>query len=406
MIRPVTGPFVVHVDDDLVEVVARGSGPAGAIGIELSGGEISIDVDGADINQLVAVRFPVNGVLSAEQRLFIDTFFGDAAADVLNAGRQPRRVGVRRRNAFSNDTTEVDPKLSLLLVGADALRRSIAAPPVEALLALEVLVAAAACDLTLEPDLLEHCRRMLEHLPRKFPVSGLDRDWQETLSQAVTLGVLDAPPDPVTPRGAAGTTVVPLLPARHVLAPFESTSYSRAAAPTTSGRTPAPDAPVTLDPLSIARDGVSWYWAGKTTLRVTMPTTGTDEPLWARVRGLDGTILGASPLLEQETTRREAHILVTPREDLILDVVPEVRSRVTNDRVAALSRAAACGQRGARLERLGDLDEAALAWEECAAWHRIVGDAPREKLAMVRSDNPAGGTPSLLDALLENTPPR
>lgn len=404
MIRPVTGPFVVHADPHLLEVVARGSGPAGAIGVELFGGEISLDLDGADVNQLVAVRFPLAGGVSSVQRSFIEAFFGEAAEDVVNAvrGRRSSRVGMRRRGTTSLDAVEVDPLVSLLVVGADTLNRVVSAPAVEALLALEVLVAAKETGIPLELAFRTHCEQALLRLPRTFPVHGLDGSYQESLSRAVSAGVLSGPPE-------APVRKTPELLRKASIPIGSVTSYARFGA-TPEGDPGAPfvtSAPrVTLDPLSLLRDDVTWYWAGTSTLHVTAPAGAGDEVLWVRLRGADGTVLAASPLLGHGAPRREAHLLAAPREGLILDIVPELAARVLDDRVAAIARAVECGQRAGRLERLGEFDDAALAWEECAAWHRIVGDSPREKLAMVRAASPSSGEPTLLDALLENRPPR
>jgi hypothetical protein len=396
--RPVTGPFVVHADKHLLEVVARGAGPAGAIGVELFGGEVSLDLDGADVNQLVAVRFPLTGGVSSVQRSFIKAFFGDAGDDVLTAISTPgaARVGARRRAAFSTDTVEVDPTLSLLVVGADTLNRIVSAPAIEALLALEVLTASSECGLVIDQAFRTHCEAMLVFLPRVFPVPGLDPSYQASLSRAVSAGVL-----PGLPAAKAESPLTPAI--QTSLSPIgEFAAYARTV--TTPGE--ALSVPVatrvTLDPLSLLLDDVTWLWVGESTLRVIAPPTPANEVLWVRVRSRDGTVLSASPLLGRDSLRREANLLVVPREDLILDVVASVTARVLGDRVVAIARAVESGQRAGRLERLGALDDAAIAWEECAAWHRVVGDSPREKLAMVRASSPSSSSPSLLDALLEN----
>lgn len=404
MIRPVSGPFVVHADGHLIEVVARGAGPAGAIGVELFNGEVSLDLDGADVNQLVAARFPLAGGVSSVQRAFIEAFFGDAAEDVLNAasGRQAgSRVGARRRALSSNDVVEVDPRISLLVVSADTLNRVVSTPVVEALLALEVLTAAKETGIPLERAFRTHCEQALLRLPRTFPVHGLDGSYQESLSRAVSAGVLSGPPE-------APVRKTPELLRKASIPIGSVASYARFGA-TPEGDPGAPfvtRAPrVTLDPLSLLRDDVTWFWNGTSTLRVTVPAGVGDEVLWVRLRSADGTILAASPLRNHDTTRREAHLLAVPREGLVLDIVPEVAARVLNAQVAAIARAVECGQRAGRLERLGELGDAAIAWEECAAWHRVGGDSPREKLAMVRSTSPTAAAPTLLDALLENRPP-
>lgn len=403
MIRPVSGPFVVHADDHLIEVVARGAGPAGAIGVELFDGAVSLDLDGADVNQLVAIRFPLTGGVSTVQRSFIEEFFGNAADDILTAasGRRPSRVGARRRAATSNDIVEVDPQLALLVVGADTLHRFVSTPATEALLALETLTAATATGIALDRAFRAHCEQALLNLPRTFPVPGLDKSYQESLSRAVAAGVLSGPPSVSIPplRKPLTKTSIPL---------GDLIAYSRfEGIPAGVSALPFPDnAPrIKLDPLSLLRDDVTWLWAGNATLRVSTPACTSDETLWVRLRAADGTVLAASPLRGHETNRREAHLLVIPRDGLILDIVSEVAARVLDDRVAAIARAVECGQRAGRLERLGALDDAALAWEECAAWHRVVGDAPREKLAMVRGESPSGAAPTLIDALLENRSP-
>lgn len=403
MIRPVSGPFVVHADPHLVEVVARGAGPAGAIGVELFNGEVSLDLDGADVNQLVAVRFPLEGSLSPVQRSFIEAFFGEAAGDVLNAvpGRRSMRGGARRRGVASNDFVEVDRRLTRLVVGVDTLNRSVSSPAVEALLALEVLAASKETGVPLGPAFRTYCAQALEHLPRTFPVPGLEDAYREILSRAVVAGVLNGPPKTVVQQDPE------VLRASSIpLGAFAS--YSRSvAAPAGPGEASSTGVltRITSDPLSLLRDDVAWFWVGAATLHVTAPAGVGDEVLWVRLRSADGTILAASPLLGQVPTRREARLLVVPRGGLVLDIVPEISARVLDDRVAAIARAAECGQRAGRLERLGELDDAAIAWEECAAWHRIVGDSPREKLAMLRSTTPTDAAPTLLDSLLENRSP-
>lgn len=237
---------------------------------------------------------------------------------------------------------------------------------------------------------------MLVFLPRVFPVSGLDPSYQESLSRAIRAGVLHGLPAAQEASPSTSTTETSLFPVG------EFAAYARTV--TTPGESLSASFPprVTLDPLSLLLDDVTWLWVGESTLRVIAPPTPANEVLWVRVRSRDGTVLAASPLLGRDSFRCEANLLVVFREDLILDVVASVTARVLGDRVAAIARAVESGQRAGRLERLGALDDAAVAWEECAAWHRVVGDSPREKLAMVRASSPSSSSPSLLDALLEN----
>jgi hypothetical protein len=402
MMRPLKGSFVVHTDPGMVEIVARGAGPAGAVGVELLDGAVALDLDGADVGQLVAVRFPVENGFSVEQRAFVEAFFGEAAGDVLAAvGRdRPVRIGAGRRALTSDPATEVDRRLSMVVVAADALRRKTSRPAVEALLALEVLTSAAECGTVLGEKLRRRCSVFLERLPRTFPVDGLEQAYRETLARAVAAGVLTAPPHGDSPARSDGRVPDATRKASFVLGP--NTAYSRvfherAAAP--SGRR---GPVVAFDPLSLVTEDVAYLWVGDNTLRVTVHAGHDDEVLWARLRDRDGTILAAAPLLRTGTVRREANLLGPVREGLVLDVVSSVTFRVVGGRVAAVARAADCGRKAARLERLGELDDAAMAWEECAAWHRVVGDSPREKLALRRSGNVAAGTPTILDVLLED----
>jgi len=413
--KPVSGPFVVHSDEDAVEVTARGAGAAGAVGVEMFGGTVFVDLDGADVTSLVSVRFPKEKDLSETQHSFVKDLFGEQTDDILraSAGSRDVRVGPARGAARSNDQVEVDSAFSLFVVGADALQRNRFTAPVEALLALETLVAAEICGLAIDGDLRKRYLQMIEHLPVKFPVPGCEAAYRESLSRAVECGVLLGVPSMLDDSQLVDSSDVRLLEkfAFHSRVLHESAPPS-VSKPALLGKTveyvtgKAVETEIVVDPLSLCAGIPVYLWEGENTLLVSVPAAGADETLWARLRSSDGTIIAASPLLEEGSNAvLKARLLAVPRDGMVLDVVPSVSSRVLDQRVSALAHAVRCGQRAGRLERLGALDVASRTWEECAGWHRVVGDAPREKLAIMRSESPVGGAPTLLDSLLENRPP-
>lgn len=420
MIRPVRGSFVVRRDDNVLEITARGAGPAGALGIDLFDASVAIDLDGADNEELVAVRLTVEQGLSGPQEQFVRALFGDLADEILTAAEtgRPVRIGARLRSVSSlGDTVEVDEKLSTLVVAGDTLNRVAGTGPVEALIALELLIAANACNVTLDAGTMLRCNASLDDLPRAFPVPGLDSVYQELLDRGVQAGVLLTAPKPHTKPQNEWYTVAKAgagEPSRAVFgAAYESAAVCfepRIAAKTLRGTSGRPGSQehadelraIAVDPLSLTGDNVTWSWAGENTVAVSVQSNST-ETLWGRLRAEDGTVLAASPLSVPANGRREAHLLVLPRTGLILDVVSSVSERVVSDRVAAVVNATASGRRAGRLERLGHLDDAALAWEECAGWHRASGDAPREKLALIRAGRPSTRAATLIDALLESS---
>jgi len=411
--RSVSGSFVVHNDEDAVEVTARGAGAAGAVGVEMFNGTVFVDLDGADVTSLVSARFPKEKDLSETQHSFIKDLFGEQTDDILraSAGSRDVRVGPARAAARSNDQVEVDSAFSLFVVGADALQRSRFTAPVEALLALETLVAAERCGLVIDGDLRERYLRMVAHLPGKFPVPGCEDAYRESLSRAVECGVLLGVPSMLGDSQLVDLSDAGLLEKFS----YHSRVLHEPAGPSISksvfrGETvehvAGQVAEIVVDPLSMCAGIPVYLWEGENTLLVSVPAAGAEETLWARLRSSDGTIIAASPLLaEGSDAVLKARLLAVPRDGLVLDVVPSVSSRVVDQRVAALAHAVRCGQRAGRLERLGALDLASRTWEECARWHRVVGDTPREKLAIMRAESPVGNAPTLLDSLLENRPP-
>jgi hypothetical protein len=407
--RPVEGSFVVHDDGDVLEVLARAAGPAGARGVELLDGLVSIDLDGADVDQLVAVRLVLSGrSLTAEQLAFLERFFGSLAPAVSGAlgASRPVRVGASRRALSSLRGVRVDPSLALAVGGLDEFLRSPSPAPVEAVLALSSLLGIEELGLVLPDALRRRLRDRLDELPRSLAallltggvaggvaggvtgvlLEAVDGEYAELLARATRAGVLlGLPPLPdravFGPESRPAATVPVFSKAEHSFAAFGPEGLVGEG----RGVTGPAGRPLVLDPASLVRDGVSWFWRDGGSLEVSVASVSADEGLWVRVRSEDGVLLAASPLGVPVSGSRSALLLVGAGPGLVLDVVSSVSARVHDGRVVASARAAAAGRRAGRLERLGDGDEAMLAWEECAAWHRVAGDAPREKLAIGRA---------------------
>jgi hypothetical protein len=391
--RPVDGSFVVHDDGDALEVVARAAGPAGAVGVDLLGGLVSVELDAADAGQLVSVRFALpegSAGLTPAQEEFLEGFFGGWAEDVVSVRGSGRsiRVGASRRPVSSLRGVLVDPAVTLLVGGVDALLRSPQPSSFVSVLVLAARVGAAEAGLALPSgsvfgDL--STEDLLGALPRVFPVPALEEEYRSLLGRAAAAGVLVVSPEQVPAKEArfgfedpSGFTVSGAV--------LRSEASVRPVSGSVRGFAVPSGPRVMLDQASLVRSGVSSTWVGEGSLRVTVPLDGSGEVLWARVRSASGVVLAASPLGVPVGGLRSALLLVRPDEGLVLDVVSSVGSRLYDVRVSASSSAFAAGRRAARLERVGALDDAAVAWEECSAWHRVAGDAPREKLAVARID--------------------
>jgi hypothetical protein len=234
---------------------------------------------------------------------------------------------------------------------------------------------------------------LLAALPKVFPMPGFEEEYRSLLERAVAMGVLAGLPEQVPDKedpfgfpvsGAVLRSEASVRPVSDAVRGFVVPSGPR----------------VLLDQASLLRSGVRSTWVGEGSLRVDVGLDGPDEVLWARVRSTSGVVLGASPLGAPVDGRRSALLLVRPVEGLVLDVVPSVGSRLHDVRVSASSSAFAAGRRAVRFERVGALDDATVAWEECSAWHRVAGDSPREKLAVARLDRSTrrGSDPTIVGA--------
>lgn len=401
--HPVEGSFVVHDDGDALEVVARAAGPAGSVGVELFDGAVSLDLDGADVDQLVSVRLRLDdraAGLAAEQVFFVEEFFGGLAPSVLGALGSPRpvRVGERRRSLSSLRGVVVDPATALLVVSVDALVRAPLPERSAAVLALVALVGAGESGLGVPAGLRSWLEGRLVGLPQEFPSPGLEDEFRRVLERAIRQGVLILPP---TPAADPAVTVSSVW--------REASGGMLLPSGVLSRSIPLPVAPpqVVLDPGSLVVSGVVWSWAAEGSVEVRVHLDAADEELWARLRSKDGEILAASPLGVPDDGVRSALLLVAPQDGLVLDVVSSVRAPVPPAPVVAVSRAAEAGRRAGRLERLGADAAAAVAWEECASWHRVAGDAPREKLALGRVGGFSSGSVdgmSVVDAVLSGPP--
>lgn len=386
----VSGDFTVISDEATFEVVGRQGGPAGVLGVSTEAG-VEIEIDGADVSQLSAVRVWHDGALSPAQLDVLQELFGDITPSIVQAFnlQRPIRVGASRSRLNSLRDDEVSPELTAFVLASDALMRPETPSAVRPLLTLHALVSKAlgrlpATDgLTLDLAELEMAVMGVPHRAR--------RQLNELLFQASSLGILEAPfatelanltfslqpelSDMAFSVDHAISDSFELEP-RLLLSSstLNSISLNAVVRPQLS-----------VDPSGVFASSTSVRWAEACNLVVAVarPYDPTAQ-WWARVRrDSDGCIIAAAPLTEHGMGL-QAQLLTAESDHLVIDVVGAISERVLNPNVGALARAYEAGRAAARLERLGEESAADLAWRECARLHGLAGDFQRQKMALAR----------------------
>jgi len=403
----VSGDFTVISDDETFEIVGRQGGPAGVLGVSTESG-IEIEIDGADVSQLAAVRVWHDGALSSGQVAVLEGLFGDLTPSIIQAFNLPRpvRVGSSRSRLNSLRDDEVSRELSSFVHASDALARPETSAGVRPLLVLHALVAqalgglAGTAGLVLDPAELELAVMGIPSRAR--------RQLNELLFQASNLGILQAPfatelanlpfssqPELVDLALSTDNRLADDL----VLTPQLSLSSSTL---NTVSRSVAIRPQLSVDSSGVFASSTSVQWAEacNVMVEVARPHDPTVQ-WWARARrDSDGCIVAAAPLVNNGNGMRSL-LIVAESDHLVIDVVGAISERVLSPNVGALARAYEAGRRAGRLERLGDEQAAEIAWRECARLHGLAGDFQRQKMAMARNfDRRFNVRDSLVDHLL------
>jgi hypothetical protein len=384
----VSGEFSVISDESTLEVVSRQGGPAGVLGVSTDSG-VDIEVDGADVSQLTAVRVWHDGTISPSQLLVLEQLFGDLAPSIVQAFSATRavRIGTSRSRLNSLRDDAVSQELSSFVLASDALQRPETPSAVRPLLVLDALVAQALGGLphnaALKLDLAA-----LELAVTGVPSQGR-RHLRELLFQASRLGIIDT-------ELASALAKLSAQPEFSDLAvSFSSSQFDELAllsslstdvsALNITTHSAAPRPQISVDPSGVFASSTSVRWAEHCNLSVSVerPYDPTAQ-WWARARrDSDGCIVAAGPLVES-SRGLHARLLVSESDHLVIDVVAGIADRVLAPNIGALARAYEAGRKAARLERLGRMSDAAESWNECSRLHGVAGDFQRQKMAVAR----------------------
>lgn len=386
----VSGDFTVISDEATFEVVGRQGGPAGVLGVSTEAG-VEIEIDGADVSQLAAVRVWHDGALSSAQIDVLQELFGDLTPAIVQAFNLPRpvRVGSSRSRLNSLRDDEVSPELTEFVHASDALMRPETPSAVRPLLALHALVSKALGRLPAS-DILKLNLAELELAVMGVP-SRARRQLNELLFQASNLGILEAPfatelanlTFSLQPElSDLALSLNSIVSDSFDLEPHLSLSSSTLRS-VTLNQVVRPQ--LSVDPSGVFSSGTSVRWAEACNLVVTVARPHDPATQWwARARrDSDGCIVAAAPLVESGMGL-SAQLLTAESDHLVIDVVGTVSERVLSPNVGALAKAYEAGRTAARLERLGDESAADLAWRECARLHGLAGDFQRQKMALAR----------------------
>ena len=382
---------VVHGDDVLLEAVGRQGGAAGVLGADLLGGELQIEIDAADPNELCTVRVWHDGAISPAASTVLDTLFGSRAALIeqqLMNGRPVRLPGSesRRMTSFRGG---VPYELQSFVGAADGLSRVGVPEEVRAML-----------------DLVRHVSALQSRLPSilnggsdlfllSLALSGASEDSYRLLSgvlnDAVDLGVLTRAALDEIQRGRRHE----VLEAEqfHALRDMVLPDLSVRLATNLSTNLRSIDALVSAEPSGVAvrvheaslfYNDVRWRWVGEHNLEVRLTNPNIAGQLWARAWA-DGTTPVAAVPMRDERGLKQALLLVPPHADrLVIDVASSVDQRLFRSPTVALERAYDLGRRAARIERRTGELEADPLWRACAQAHDVVGDVQRSKMAVGR----------------------
>lgn len=376
---------VVHGDDAMLEAVGRQGGPAGVLGAELLGGEIQIEIDAADPNELCAVRVWHDGVVSPGASNVLGTLFGARAAlieEQLSNGRPVRIPGVesRRMTSFRGG---VPYELQSFVGAADGLDRF--GVPVEVRAALDLVRHVNALQSGLPTVLGEGADLFQVGLALAGATEVSFQMLSRVLSESVKLGVFTRAQVEDVLRGRRHARSEPNLALS-----FNAVRTSHSVlnveevlvAPSASAR----GEHVLVHEGSMHRDAVSWYWEDEDNLAVVVPSSGDSGPLWVRA-WIDGrTPVAAVPMRNEGISMRALLLVPHSVGAITIDVAVSHSQRLLPGAAAELERAYASGRRAARTERcVGEL-EADPLWRVCAEAHEAAGDLQRSKMAMGRQN--------------------
>jgi hypothetical protein len=386
--------FVVFFDDQTLEIVGVQPGPAGSIGVSCGNG-VEVDLDGAEVSQMNAVRVWHEGSIAPEQISVLETLFADLTEGILQAAQSDRPVRVgRSARRLSSQRQMVSQELSGFVHASDALERIETPSGVRPLLQFAVAVHGFDVGLPVEMPLVSDVA---------LAAAGLSRDalwhFRSLVSRATALGLVsDADASILLNQSRRSAFPDPLLVSRSSVSPVSAPALLNQL----SVDVHRAELSVVVDPSGLFANKTKARWTHQANIAVTVDCPfDASMQLWARARhDGDGTVVAAAPLLP-DGSHVAALLLVAERDHVVVDVVSHVSARVLSGEVGALGRAFEAGRRAARLERLGLDEAAARAWDECAVLHGRAGDFQRQKLAMSRGVRRGMFEPaSLMDHLL------
>lgn len=381
---------VVHGDDVVLEAVGRQGGAAGVLGAELLGGEVQIEIDAADPNELCTVRVWHDGAVSPAAASVLDTLFGARSMAIQThlANDRPVRLPGSESRRMTSFRGGVPYELQSFVAAADGLTRVGVPDEVRAMLDLVRHVYALQSNL---PSALEAA---VDPFLLSLALAGASEDsyrlLRVVLDDAVRIGVLTRPELDGLLRGqqrdvlefeqltSANAISLANLSVERLL----STSDVSLTADL-YGAKAGDRCAVYVHESSLFGDAVRWSWAGENNLevRVAEPGAGT---LWVRV-WLDGVTPVAAVPLQADRGWGRALLLIPPQaHEITLDVASSLDQRLLGRPAVALERAYSFGRQAARTERCVGEMEADTMWRACSQAHEVAGDYQRSKMAAGR----------------------
>jgi hypothetical protein len=378
---------VVLGDDVLLEAVGRQGGAAGVLGADLLDGELQLEIDAADPNELCTVRVWHDGAVSPAASAVLDTLFGARAELItqqLMSGRPVRLMGSesRRMTSFRGG---VPYELQSFVGAADGLSR--VGVPEEVRAMLDLVRHVSALQSRLPSTLNSGSDQFLLSLALSGASDESYRLLSGVLNDAVELGVLTrAAFEELQREGRREVLPVEQLHSlRDMVLPDLSVRLTT--------NLSSVDALVSIEPIGVAVqvhesslfcNDVRWRWVGENNLEVRLTNPGATGPLWVRAWA-DGTTPVAAVPMNDERGLKQALLLVPPQAArLVIDVASSVDQRLFGSSTVALERAYDLGRRAARIERRAGELEADPLWRACAQAHDVAGDVQRSKMAIGR----------------------
>jgi hypothetical protein len=390
-----------HEDVDQIVITGRAAGPAGSAGVAL--GDVEVDVDVAEPDQVVAVSVPADdpGRLDPGVSAVLERLVGaDAVSIVRAAGPTARRVA---RGPVSRPLVGrgVDARLATLALALQEVER----PGVGAAhTAASLLTAAVAAHRLAVPGGLPAAELAARgaHLLLDAGVPAWPPAAADTLAavarEVVARNLVDAVTGHhlvrVAGRAGPGSTALPLAArALSLLRPPEPRPAS--ARPAASDATFTP--PARLRPrLTVAASSLpgpgfplpTASWIDDSNVEVRLTGSHGMESHWARAFAASTGVLVAAAPITGAAGHVRARLLVPPLLPLELDVVAHLDAPAPRSTLATVSTALAHGRGAARHERAGNTRAAADEWRAAARFHGDAGDADRSREALARAGHP------------------